>query len=175
VNTSVPRRGDGVAAVTRVSLLAVCGAVGCLLPGGDSAVLNPELSPPEIDDIDLVCDVDKGLWTIELVVSAWTGGAELMWTTDAEYVEIHSFQSISAGPKGKREVLILEMSSAVDWRVGGNGATAFSCASTPSVLVTVFDLDREISDCARFGYRPDLVETLNVSSCDQVWDSLVID
>ena len=146
------------------------------MPGGSTEVPEIELSPPQIDKIDVVCDVNRGQWTIELVATAWVGGAELIWTDDGEYAELHTFQSIQAAPKGKRDLLILEMSVAVDWRVGGNSSTAFTCAHEPSVLITVEDLDGVVSDCARFGNDPDLISLVpDVPSCDQIWDALVIE
>jgi hypothetical protein len=165
----LPRRGVCFVA-------AIASSSACVVPLGSTEVADLELLPPEISDIDIVCDVDKGAWTIDLVATAWTGAAELIWTDDGEYVEFHTFQSVAAAPKGKRDQLILEMSVAVDWRVNGNGTTAFTCAHEPSVLVTVADLDGVVSDCARFGNDPDLVAMVpDVPECDQLWESLIIE
>ena len=143
---------------------------GCVMPGpfGDRAS-DVVLVTPEISDFGLDCDVDRGVWTLTIEATSWTGGADSWWTLDGVYVEEHGIDTVAYEPDGSGESLRAEIAVVADWRQLADRNTAFTCADGPNVLVQLADLDGLEVDCRASGPDPALwAEVEGVEPCAAV-------
>ena len=123
--------------------------------------------PPDIVEADLGCDLDAGSWTLTLAVSGWAGRVRTWWTADGVYVEDHGVPATAYAEDGTGQEFQLDLSITPDFRLVLEGsATAHSCASNPSVLLSIDDLDGEPHDCLVFpGSDIDWSAIADVPSC----------
>lgn len=147
-------------------------AIGCGLPPGPGAPVDvPDLEPPTISSFELGCDADRGVWTLRVDATAWTGGGVTWWTVDGAYFERHSVKSTSYAEDGSAEHLELALGIVSDWRAQVDGSsTAFTCADRVDVVFTLEDLDGKTVDCRVTG--PDPLRWQDIEgtpSCDLIW------
>lgn len=148
----------------RLSLLLLA---GCL--AGDPvnrSFADVKLEPPTIESLDVVCDADRGRWTLTIDATAWTGGATTAWTSDGTYVELHDFSTESYADDGSYEVLVMTLSIVEDWREAAASSTVFLCTEEPSLVLSLRGTDGEQADCATWGPNPELLAALeDVPQC----------
>ena len=131
----------------------------CTLPGGTLPETGQtvELSDPKLTALDVACSTDEDEWVIEANASSWTAGAELVWTTDGEYVETHAVPSVEADADGLADRLKLTLAVADDFRTVTSGSsTAFRCAEEPAWVLTLWNTYGDATHCAFGGGDPEL-------------------
>jgi hypothetical protein len=126
----------------------------CREPPGqaEEAFVFPKLETPTIDDIDLMCDPDKGQWNLEVRATSWTGGGRLYLTVDGQYIENHRVRSIAVKEDGSADELSLSLNIVSDWRdVTVGTSTIFRCSAKVSGLFVLRDQKDNPVDCRIFG------------------------
>lgn len=133
----------------------------------DDAYPEVALRPPTLDAASVVCDAEEARWELELRATAWTGGATTAWTVDGAYIELHDLDRVSWEPDGTYEILALTLPIVDDWREVTDDSTVFTCASDPSGVVTLQDVDGATVACRAWGPDPDrLGAELGSFACD---------
>lgn len=132
---------------------------GCLFPLGEEQVIPDTNEPPEIVEIETLCDPDIGRWRFEVTTDAWSGGGDLFLTEDGEYIEEHkTLRSVRAEGDGSGDLLRAELVIIDDFRQGGGGSTVFGCGASLYGWVLVVDLFGELSDCLPAGEWPEGID-----------------
>lgn len=141
-----------------IGLAGAALATGCPFPGPGQGPGGEPLDPPPplLVDFALTCDLDAERWTLEAEADSWSGGGELSWSADLEYVERHFVRSVRAAPDGTSDSLRSVLPIVGDWREATPGvSTAMRCGQDPSFVFVVFDRDGEVSDCEAGGPDPE--------------------
>lgn len=111
-----------------------------------------EIETPEIASFALDCDLEAGLWRLEVSATSWTGGGSALWSEDLVYVEQHVVNAISSEPLAAGEELLLTLAIVNDWRAQTPGvSTVFTCADDPNVAFTLLDVNGDPADCRIVG------------------------
>lgn len=141
--------------------------VGCLPRGrADTDDADPMIVPVTITSLDVTCDLDDATWTIAVAATGWSGGAQLYWTADGDWVESHYVRSVSQAPDGSTDQLELDLDIVGDWREQASGSsTAIHCTDDPGLRLFLFELDGDVADCLELDAAGKLAGT-DVAGCD---------
>lgn len=143
--------------------------LACVAPGpfGEHPPAPDELGTPAIDTFTVDCDVDVGVWRLDATATTWTGGGSALWSEDLVYIEKHAVTVAESEPDGGGEVLALTLAIVNDWRAQTpNSSTVFTCADTPNVVFTLYDVNGDSADCRIVGPDAEALAALpDAESC----------